>query len=60
MNKEIMKQVGFSKEVELVELGLCPFCKKKIKNSDFRNQLSKKEFTISGLCQNCQDEMFGK
>lgn len=25
----------------------------------FRDELSRKEFTISGLCQACQDEVFG-
>lgn len=60
MNKDIMKQVGFLKEVKLVEEKKCPFCKKHINMSEFRNQISKKEFIISGLCQNCQDEMFGK
>lgn len=29
-------------------------------NLNFRDQLSKKEYTISGLCQNCQDIVFGK
>jgi len=28
--------------------------------SQFRNAISVKEFSISGLCQNCQDEFFGK
>lgn len=26
---------------------------------DFKDQLSAKEYTISGLCQDCQDEVFG-
>jgi hypothetical protein len=25
----------------------------------FRDALSQREYTISGLCQNCQDEVFG-
>lgn len=25
----------------------------------FRDELSRKEYTISGLCQVCQDEVFG-
>lgn len=25
----------------------------------FRDKLSEKEYTISGLCQNCQDKIFG-
>ena len=26
----------------------------------FRDELSRREFSISGLCQNCQDKVFGK
>ena len=26
---------------------------------DFRDQLSQKEYGISGFCQSCQDEIFG-
>ena len=31
---------------------------KKINKDDFRDELSKKEFGISGLCQECQDDFF--
>jgi len=27
--------------------------------SEFRDDLSAKEYTISGMCQKCQDETFG-
>lgn len=27
---------------------------------EFRDELSRKEYTISGMCQSCQDELFGK
>ncbi len=60
MNKKIMEAVGFKKEIEKVEHGCCPFCNKKIdEEKDFRDSLSRKEFKISGLCQNCQDKIFG-
>ncbi len=26
---------------------------------DFKDDLSKKEYTLSGLCQTCQDSLFG-
>ena len=26
----------------------------------FRNDISRKEYTISGMCQDCQDDTFGK
>lgn len=35
----------------------CLFCKQPV--GPFRDDLSKKEFTISGLCQACQDSVFG-
>ena len=60
MNKEIMKKAGFKKEVERFESGICPFCQRRIVKNKFRDMESLKEYKISGLCQKCQDEMFGK
>ena len=31
-----------------------------ITRQDFRNTLSLREYTISGMCQKCQDSVFGK
>ena len=59
MNEEIMRKAGFSKQVNLVKLNMCPFCKKSVSVRDFRDIQSIKEFKISGLCQECQDEIFG-
>jgi len=36
----------------------CPFCKKDMSNPTFKDSKSKKEFEISGLCQDCQDDVF--
>lgn len=58
MNREIMKQMGFAKELQLIDEGKCPWCKKKIDMNEFRTPLSKREFEISGLCQSCQDGFF--
>lgn len=58
MNKEIMLKLGFSKEVERIEKGRCPLCAKKIKKDEFIDELSQKEFEISGMCQACQNEVF--
>ena len=39
--------------------GKCPFCGKEIDvENEFKDQLSKDEFAISGLCQSCQDDFF--
>jgi uncharacterized CHY-type Zn-finger protein len=34
----------------------CPMCKQSI--GEFRDELSLKEYGISGMCQNCQDDFF--
>ena len=36
----------------------CAFCP--YPNLKFRDRVSKREYEISALCQDCQDEMFGK
>ena len=59
MNEAIMKAAGFAKEVQAVKEGRCPFCNKKIDMKEFRDKSSINEYGISGLCQKCQDEMFG-
>lgn len=58
MNKEILKKLGFEKEVSNIEKGLCPLCSKKILLENFRDNVSLKEYTISGVCQECQDKAF--
>lgn len=42
---------------EAIETKHCPSCRKPI--GEFRNEVSKKEYLISGLCQKCQDSVFG-
>ena len=57
--KEILKVIGFEDAVDHIECGFCPSCSKPIVMAEFRDALSKKEFSMSGLCQACQDEVFG-
>lgn len=43
-----------------IKTNRCVFCKKSIDpDTEFRDALSRKEFTISGICQKCQDATFG-
>ena len=38
----------------------CVFCNKMIDpDTEFRDELSRREFQISGICQECQDKTFG-
>ena len=30
----------------------------KIRDCDFRDEISKREYSVSGMCQACQDEIF--
>jgi len=46
----------FSKK--FLDDGSCPHCKQSIHFTEFKDKLSLREFTISGLCQNCQDKAF--
>ena len=39
--------------------GYCPFCGVATSENDFRDEQSRKEYQISGLCQECQDHFFG-
>jgi hypothetical protein len=41
-----------------VENGNCPICAEKIEECNFSSELSKKEYSISGMCENCQNEIF--
>tara|TARA_Y100000310_G_scaffold198242_1_gene198294 strand:- start:749 stop:943 length:195 start_codon:yes stop_codon:yes gene_type:complete len=57
-NNPVVRSI-FPQEVARVEMGKCPFCSKPVVASDFNDAVSLAEFSITGLCQNCQDEMFG-
>lgn len=51
---------AFPKFAENRKKGLCATCgSDKIKPSDFKDDLSRREFKISALCQKCQDSVFG-
>ena len=47
----------FPEAAKLKSDNKCPLCKEAI--GKFRNAASEKEFKISGMCQKCQDMIFG-
>jgi len=47
----------FPKITKVIEEGFCVSCGKKI--TGFKDEISHKEYQISGLCQKCQDSVFG-
>ena len=44
---------------ESITQKVCPFCSQAVTLDGFKDELSLKEFHISGLCQSCQDSVFG-
>jgi len=59
MNEQIMRNFGYNSEMDRIKAGRCAICNCVIRHEDFRDQLSYEEFNISGMCQGCQDKMFG-
>jgi len=41
-----------------IDRNLCPTCSQPI--GEFKDELSKQEYSISGMCQECQDATFGE
>ena len=50
----------FPVERGLVDIGNCPLCGDAIDENSFKDELSRKEFKISGMCQKCQDRIFAE
>lgn len=49
----------FNKQAaEAVRANRCTSCNIPIFETDFKDDLSKQEYSISGLCQRCQDKAF--
>lgn len=46
------------KRVDSIKQDICSWCGKPA--TEFKDALSRKEYTISGFCQECQDKTFGK
>jgi hypothetical protein len=57
MNKDIVGAL-FPGELSYILTSKCPFCKETVSSLGFRDEISAKEFEISGLCQTCQDNFF--
>ena len=50
----------FPEQVERIDNHQCVTCPNDINDMDFRDELSVKEYGISGMCQECQDSIFGE
>ena len=56
VNDAIYNLTGVDR-IETIQMNQCAMCK--TPNLNWRDKLSEKEYTISGMCQTCQDEVFG-
>jgi hypothetical protein len=56
LNELSLNLLGRSRSVAKAGNG-CVFCGKPA--TEFRDELSRREYNISGICQSCQDETFG-
>ena len=54
--EEMLSNLTGVSRVGAISEASCVFCKGEA--SSFRDPLSEKEYTISGLCQDCQDSVF--
>jgi hypothetical protein len=57
--KSFLRSFGFGREILTVKGCTCPLCAEKVDKSEFRSEIFIKEFESSGLCQGCQDTVFG-
>jgi len=49
----------FPQFADRVIRGECVTCAStSLRNSDFKNDLSREEYSISGMCQTCQDKVY--
>lgn len=56
LESELVSLLGGSRR-EAIMADKCMSCG--LDATEFRDEISRKEFTISGLCQDCQDSVFG-
>lgn len=60
MNLQTLRALGMTQEAERLENKCCPTCGTHLDQfPPFKDKLSLKEFHISGMCQGCQDKVFG-
>jgi len=61
LENAIQGMLGFNR-AETIQENMCvpaPFgCGKPVSMDSFEDELSRKEYSISGMCQNCQNEFF--
>jgi hypothetical protein len=59
LSNRLINQI-FPESVKAVSEGICPLpeCRQPIRMDEFKDEISRREYRISGLCQKCQDMIF--
>ena len=57
LNKPVFEV--FPEQADRVIFGVCVTCPNAIEEKHFKDDISKQEYGISGMCQECQDSVFG-
>tara|TARA_B100001029_G_scaffold179043_1_gene187201 strand:+ start:1355 stop:1573 length:219 start_codon:yes stop_codon:yes gene_type:complete len=56
MLEEVSKHLGTPRSIAF-KTGVCVMCSKEA--TSFRDAMSEREYSISGMCQECQDNIWG-
>lgn len=51
---------GFEMSAARIAFGRCTLCGQKVYINEFVDELSRREYKVSGMCQSCQDDVFGR
>jgi hypothetical protein len=57
---EFAKQLFGISNTDACKQLLCVFCRKKVDPAKMSTDMHRREWEISGVCETCQDETFGK
>jgi hypothetical protein len=57
--KRSLKELKIGQKIAMFKDYRCSLCSLRVDIEEFRNQVFFREFRISGLCQGCQDLVFG-
>ena len=56
--ESLLASLSGRNRIDSIKNSVCNWCGSPAE--EFNNKLSQKEYTISGMCQNCQDSAFGE
>ena len=54
-----MMDTMFPEQTKRIRENKCPTCGESVEFDSFKDALSRREYAISGMCQKCQDKVFG-